>query len=218
MAVIKIDRIKMFKFTENTKSHMPFIAVGSSPEFAPKQFCCIMVNNRWKLHHFENDKWKRINTGLPKDATECSPSVEFKRSANEISAEAERPAGRDGAKHASQIDNGKWSLSFVAGGYESDRRFYLYRIADLENPILEKIVSADVGFVFKNRIVYGGRTGELFIAEEKNLRKLKFIGVEYLYRVSYKPDNPNELLISGQWESGELFSLVCNINVKTLFI
>ena len=181
----------MFNFTENTKSHMPFIARGNAPEFAPKQFCCIIINGKWKLHHFENGEWQRINTGLPEDATECSPTAE--------------------------CENGKWSLSFIAGGYESDRRFYLYRIADLENPISEKIVSADVGFVWKNRIEYGGRTGELFIAEEKNLRKLKFIGVEYLYRVSYNPDNPNELLISGQWESGELFSWVCNINAKRLF-
>jgi len=40
--------------------------------------------------------------------------------------------------------------------------------------------------------------------------------VEYLYRVSYNPNNPNELLISGQYEDGSVFSWVYNPGLKVL--
>ena len=114
---------------------MPFVAHGAPPDYAPKAFCCLKIGGKWKLHHCENGQWKRVYTGLPEDATECSPTAE--------------------------LVNGRWRISFIAGGHESDRRFYLYKIDGIGN-IPEKVVSADVGFVFKNRIVYGGRSGGIF--------------------------------------------------------
>jgi len=179
----------MFEFNEDTKSHMPFVAYGNAPKFAPKAFCCLMVNGKWKLHHFDEGEWKRIPTGLPDDATECSPTAEFV--------------------------NEKWQVSFVAGGFESDRRFYLYKIDGIGSTP-EKVIPADVGFIWKNRIIYGNRLGELFIADGNKTQKLTFTDVEYLYRVSYNPDNPQELLISGQDKNGELFSWICNITARTL--
>ena len=152
---------------------MPFVAHGNAPDFAPKAFCCLKVGGKWKLHHYENGEWKRVYTGLPEDTTECSPTAE--------------------------LVDGRWRISFIAGGHENDRRFYLYKIDGIGN-VPEKVVSADVGFVFKNRIVYGGR-----------IQKLTFPDVEYLYRVSYNPDNPSEWLISGQTKSGGIFSRVCNV-------
>lgn len=68
----------MFDFKEEICSHMPFIAYGEAPYFEPKAFCCLMLNGKWKLHHFYNGKWERVNTGLPDDATECSPTAEWK--------------------------------------------------------------------------------------------------------------------------------------------
>nr|DAF31951.1 MAG TPA: hypothetical protein [Caudoviricetes sp.] len=185
-----LEDIFMFKFNEHTRSHMPFIAHGNASDFTPKKFCCLWINGKWKLHHYDKGEWIRINTGLPSDATECSPTAEY--------------------------DDEKWKVSFVAGGHESDRRFYLYKIADLENPVSEKIIRADVGFISKNRIVYAGRDGGLFISNENNVRKLDFTGVEFLYRVSFNPNNPNELLISGQDKGGKLFSWACNTSAKTL--
>ena len=67
----------MFNFDKNTFSHMPFVAYGSSPEFKAEQFCCLQVGGKWKLHHFDGENWKRINTWLPNDSTECSPTAEF---------------------------------------------------------------------------------------------------------------------------------------------
>ena len=171
---------------------MPFVAHGEVPNFEPKEFCCLMVNGKWKLHHFENDAWKRIDRGLPEDATECSPTAEY--------------------DHL----EGLWKLSFIAGGHESDRRFYLYKMDDLENSNPEKITNADVGFVWKNRIVHGLRNGVLNICSDGQNFTLNFPNVEYLYRVSYNPNKPNELLISGQYKDGTLFSWICNPFAKTL--
>lgn len=137
---------------------------------------------KWKLHHYENGEWKRVYTGLPEDATECSPTAE--------------------------LVGGRWRISFIAGGHESDRRFYLYKIDGIGN-VPEKVVAADVGFVFKNRIVYGGRSGGLYVVNGEHMQKLTFPDVEYFYRVSYNPDNPSEWLISGQTKSGGIFSRIC---------
>ena len=168
---------------------MPFVAHGNAPDFAPKAFCCLKVGGKWKLHHYGNGEWKRVYTGLPEDATECSPTAE--------------------------LVNGRWRISFIAGGHESDRRFYLYKIDGIGN-VPERVVAADVGFIFKNRIVYGGRSGGLYIVNGEHMQKLTFPDVEYLYRVSYNPDNPSEWLISGQTKSGGIFSRVCNIFAGTL--
>lgn len=181
----------MFNFDKNTFSHMPFVAYGKPPDFKAEKFCCLKVCDKWKLHHFDGETWKRINTGLPDDATECSPTAEL-------------------------ID-GKWQVSFVAGGAEPDRKFRLYKIADLGNSQPEVVCEAEIGFVWKNRIAFGKRSGGLYISDASKTQKLTFAGVEYLYRVSYNPSNPNELLISGQYKSGKLFSWACNINAKTLY-
>ncbi len=195
---------------------MPFVAYGNAPTFLPKGFCCLKIGDKWKLHHLVGDTYQRVNTGLPDDATECSPTADF--------------------------ENGKWTLTFIAGGFEADRRFYLYKIDDLENPVPEKVVAADVGFIWKNRIVFGNRIGELKILDGTDITLLRFISAQYLYRVSYNPSNPSELLISGQfkrsaneisagaesheerdapkeasqYKSGEIFSWICNPVAKRL--
>lgn len=177
----------MFNFDNLPNSHMPFITYGAYPDFTPKAFCCIKVGGKWKLHHYDGE-WKRLETGLPEDATECSPTVEW--------------------------HNGDWRISFIAGGYEADRRFYLYQIRGLDG-VPERFSPADVGFIWKNRIVYGGRDGILYIAIGEITQKLTFANVEYLYRVSYNPDCPQELLISGQYKGGEIFTWVLNPQVKS---
>lgn len=180
----------MFKFDKTIFSHMPFVVYGKPPEFKAEQFCCLQVDGKWKLHHFDGETWKRINTGLLDDATECSPTAE--------------------------LENDKWQVSFVTVGAEPDRKFRFYKIAYLENPQPEVVCKAEVGFVWKNRIVFGKRSGGLYISDAIKTQKLTFSDVEYLYRVSYNPSNPNELLISGQYKGGELFSWACNVNARTL--
>ena len=122
----------MFKFDENIKSHMPFAAPDPQNGFRPRLFCCIMIGGKWKIHQFKNGTWVRINTGLPEDATECSPTAEYLF--------------------------GVWHLTFIAGGAEGNRMFRLYHIADLDKGILPVAVCpADVGFLQKNKFVHATR-------------------------------------------------------------
>ena len=65
----------MFDFTDTRYTHMPFVSPGQNGE--PEQFCCIQNDGLWKLYHFTGQKWKRVKTGLPADATECGPTAEY---------------------------------------------------------------------------------------------------------------------------------------------
>jgi len=167
----------MFTFNDSRYTHMPFAAVG--PDGNAEEFCCIPVSGVWKLYHFTGHKWKRLKTGLPADAFECGPCAEF--------------------------EDGMWKISFVAGGAKSDRQFKLYRLLCFDaEPMVQ--AAADVGFVWKDRVVHAGRRGPVTIVEPGRTITLTLSGVEFLYRVSYDPFQPNRLLISGQFPGGEIFS------------
>ncbi len=167
----------MFHFNDSRYTHMPFAAVG--PDGNAEEFCCIPVNGVWKLYHFTGRKWKRIRTGLPDDAFECGPCAEF--------------------------EDGMWKISFVAGGAKSDREFKLYRLLGFDaEPMVQ--IAADVGFVWKDHVVHAGRRGPVTIVEPGRTVTLALPDVEFLYRLSYDPFQPNRLLISGQFLNGEIFS------------
>lgn len=181
----------MFDFNNGVKSHMPF-ATFDPISGGVKEFCCIMVNGKWKIHQFKDGKWQRVNTGLPEDATECSPSAEFLL--------------------------GIWHLSFIGGGAETDRKFRLYHISDLNSGVLPLAVCpADVGFIQKNRLVYASRHGPIYVEDAGMTRKITFTDTEYFYRISYDPFNPNNLLISGQTFAGDIFSRSYNLVTGQLF-
>ena len=173
----------MFKFDENIKSHMPFTAPDPQNGFRPRLFCCIMIGGKWKIHQFKNGTWVRINTGLPEDATECSPAAEC-------------------------ID-GVWHLTFIAGGSEGNRQFRLYHICDLDAGVLPVILCpADAGFLQKNTLVHASRHGPVIIEKPGKVLKVAFNDAEYLYRIDFDPFCPSRLYISGQTFSGEIFSLI----------
>lgn len=155
-----------------TPSHMPFIASGSPPDFLPQPFCCVRVNDTWKIAAERNGVWQRLNTGLPEDTTECAPTAEW-------------------------ADNG-WIVSFIAGGSAENRAFYLYRLYGLDSGEAIRLCGADVGFTWKQTIVHGGRRGTMYIQSPSRIRTAKFVSLEYLYRASYHPRRPRELLISGK--------------------
>jgi len=177
----------MFTFNDSRYTHMPFAAVG--PDGNTEEFCCIPVNGVWKLYHFTGTRWKRIRTGLPDDAFECGPCAEF--------------------------EDGMWKISFVAGGAKSDREFKLYRLLGFDaEPMVQ--TAADVGFVWKDRVVHAGRRGPITVVEPGQTVTLTLPGIEYLYRVSYDPFQPNRLLISGQFPNGEIFSWAYQPGMKIL--
>lgn len=178
----------MFTFNDNRYTHMPFACPDENGN--PKEFCCILTGGVWKLHHFTGKRWKRIKTGLPADATECGPTAEF--------------------------EDGVWKISFIAGGWEGDRRFRLYRMYGLNSePMAQEF--ADVGFVRKDHVVYAGRRGPITIVEPERAVTLTLHGVEFLYRISYDPFQPNRLFISGQFSGGEIFSWAYQPGMKKLY-
>lgn len=158
-------------------THMPFAAFGGDGR--PQEFCCINIGGLWKLHWRQGRKWRRIQTGLPDDTTECGPTAEF--------------------------EEGMWKLSFIAGGWKGDRRFRLYRMYGTgTQPMAQGF--ADVGFVRKDTVAMAGRRGPIVIREPERTITLEIPEAEYLYRLSYDPQRPNRLLISGQSRDGSIFS------------
>lgn len=177
----------MFTFNDSRYTHMPFACPDENGN--SKQFCCIQNNGLWKLYHFTGQKWKRLKTGLPADATECGPTAEF--------------------------EDGVWKISFIAGGWQGDRRFRLYRMYGINaEPMVQQF--ADVGFVRKDHVVYAGRRGPITIIEPGRTVTLALHGVEFLYRVSYDPFQPNRLLISRQYADETIFSWAYQPGMKIL--
>lgn len=176
-----------FNATDNRYTHMPFASPDAHGNAG--EFCCILTNGLWKLHRFNGTRWKRLKTGLPDDATECGPVAEFA--------------------------DGQWKISFIAGGWSGDRRFRLYRMYGLDGePMAQEF--ADVGYVWKDRIVYAGRRESIAIVEPGRTVTLTLNGVEYLYRVSCDPFQPNRMLISGQFRNGGIFSWAYQPGMKIL--
>ena len=133
-----------------------------------------------------------MNTGLPEDATECSPAAEYLF--------------------------GVWHLSFIAGGAEGNRMFRLYHIADLDKGVLPVAVCpADVGFLQKNRLVHATRHGPIIIEDVGKTYTIAIKDAEYLYRVSFDPFSPTRLFISGQTFEGKIFSRIYQYKTNDLW-
>ena len=167
----------MFDFSDGRYTHMPFVAYDGDGN--PQEFCCIQCDGLWKLHWRRGRKWRRIRTGLPEDATECGPTAEW--------------------------EDGMWKVSFVAGGWKSDRRFRLYRMYGIDSePMAQGF--ADVGFVRKDTVAMAGRRGPIVIRDAERTVTLDIPEAMFLYRLSYDPQRPNRLLISGENHNGDIFS------------
>ena len=169
----------MFDFNadDSRYTHMPFVAFGGDGK--QQEFCCISVNGLWKLHWRKGGKWKRIRTGLPEDATECGPTAEW--------------------------EDNMWKVSFVAGGWKGDRRFRLYRMYGIDSePMAQGF--ADAGFVRKDTVAMAGRRGPIVLKDDERTVTLEIPEAMFLYRLSYDPQRPNRLLISGENHSGDIFS------------
>ena len=169
----------MFDFNaDDTRyTHMPFVAYDGDGN--PQEFCCICIDGLWKLHWLKSGKRERIPTGLPEDATECGPTAEW--------------------------EDGMWKISFIAGGWNGDRRFRLYRMYGLDSkPMAQGF--ADVGFVHKDTVAMAGRRGPIVIRDAERTITLEIPEAMFLYRLSYDPQRPNRLLISGETHNGDIFA------------
>ena len=183
---------KMFRFFDDRYTHMPYAAHGSGT--GCRLFCCIRDDNgKWKIHTFDGD-WRRVKTGMPEDATECSPFGEY------------------------DPNTRKWSVTFIAGGSETQgfMRFALYRIPDLAHPKTERIVNADAGYYWKDILFHAGRISGIDIEYGARRRHIDIPEAEYIYRLTNNADDPAELLVTGKRKDDSLFTLAINLRNQAL--
>ena len=168
-------------------THMPFMSEHDGETLS---LCCRKINDFWKIHVLQNGEWVRLNTGRQADAVECSPTAEWR--------------------------DGHWHISFVAGGAEEDRLFRLYEYVDGEVTMVKE--PAYVGFCNKKMLVYGGRERSFTVEMAGGAVKKVFESenLDELLRISYRPETPSHLLISGRYNS-DFFSWIYNLGNNRAF-
>ena len=143
-----------------------------------REFGCVMIRGKWKVHELVDGEWKRINTGLPEDATECSPFAWY---------------NADGSFH----------LTFIGGASVFSVPFRLYEMS-FANGEVREIVRASVGYQWKGTTVHGNGRNEFDV--ERGGERLHFVlkGVSYIYRLTHNATNPRTILASCQLDNKEI--------------
>lgn len=187
---------------ENVMTHMPFLTrMPESPDAeanvdqgrlvlfycrsGPKDVDASDGSHRWKLWVAVGDRPpRRLETGLPDELTECSPT----------------------AWH----DDTGWHVTFIAGGAKDNPLYYLYR---MDGPDLDQLSQpvaihpTRAGFVYGDRLVHADPENLIHVRQPSGDFDIELPGA-FIYRVSYRADAPDRLLISGQWQTErDVFSL-----------
>lgn len=160
-------------------THMPFLTLDQ--EGREVLLLCQAGGDRiWKAYFRTPDGGiRRLPTGLPADLCECSPT----------------------AWH----DAAGWHLTLIAGGQQDDPLFHLYRF---DGPALDRlsppvaIQAARSGHIYKDRLVYGEPENLVQVRGPLGDKVIELPGA-FIYRVAYRTDAPDKLLISGQWQQEE---------------
>jgi len=167
---------------------MPFLTRSLNDERV-LLFCRADERHLWKLHVSINDGEPiRIETCLAEDMVECSPS-------------------------AWQDETG-WHISFIAGGSSANPLYHLYRMdgsdfTSLSQPVV--IRQARSGFIYLDRTAAGAVQDTVSIHDPEGDKTLELPGC-YIYRVSYRADQTDSLLITGQWIGEEdVFTIEYNL-------
>ena len=165
-------------------THMPFLTYSLSGERV-LLFCQTDNSRRWKIFVSINDgEMQRIETGFSDETVECSPAVW-------------------------QDDTG-WHLTFIAGGASDNPLYHLYRMDgesfdSLSCPVA--IRPAKTGFIYLDRLVIGAIQDVVHVHDPEGDLTIELPGA-YIYRVSYRADQTDTLLITGQWiGEEEVFSI-----------
>ena len=165
-------------------THMPFLTYSPAGERI-LLFCQTNDLHHWKVFVSVNDgEPVRIETGLSGEMVECSPS----------------------AWH----DETGWHLTFIAGGARDNPLYHLYRMDgqtwdSLSRPVA--IRPAKTGFVYLDRLVTGEIQDVVHVHDPEGDHAIELPGA-YLYRVSYRADQTDTLIITGQWiNETEVFSI-----------
>ncbi|HPD31721.1 MAG TPA: hypothetical protein PLL20_17150 [Phycisphaerae bacterium] len=180
---------------ENVLTHMPFLtrlAASSDAEAivdqgklvlfycrsGPKDVDVSAGSRRWKLWIAVGDRPpRRLETGLPDDLTECSPTA--------------------------WSDDTGWHVTFIAGGASESPLYRLYRmdgpdLDDLSKPVA--IHATRAAFVYGDRLVHADPENLIYVRQPSGDFDIELPGA-FIYRVSYRADEPDTLLISGAWQT-----------------
>lgn len=173
----------MFDFDRKRypRTHMPF-AVHDGDRL--REFGCIMVDGKWKAHELVDGEWRRIATGLPDDATECSPCAWWDAISDRL------------------------TLSFVGGASLTSLPYRLYAG---EEGDFHEVTYASVGLVHKGMVVHGDGSNEFDIETEGMRRHVTLSGVSYVYRLSLDENAPTRLLATCMMENEDIRTYALDI-------
>ena len=156
-------------------THMPFLTYSLTGDRI-LLFCQTDDLRHWKIFVSINDgEPRRIETGLSDETVECSP--------------------------AAWQDETGWHLTFIAGGTTDTPLYHLYRmdgasLDSLSQPIA--IRPSKTGFIYLDRLVVGAIQDVVHIHDPEGDQAIELPGA-YIYRVSYRADQTDILLVTGQW-------------------
>ncbi len=174
-------------------SHMPFLTYDRDSRrilfFAQADDC---EQRCWKLFfQIDDGEPQRLETGFPHGQVECSPS--------------------------GWQDESGWHVSFVA--LDETGVYRLYRmdgssLDSLSTPVSLRL--ARTGFVYKDRLVVGEIQDLVHVHDTDGDHRIELPGT-FIYRVCYRADAPQKLLISGDWigESEDPFTVEYDLTDDT---
>lgn len=173
-------------------THMPFLMLDLDGREV-LLFCQADETRIWKACFRTPDgEIRRLPTGLPADICECAPTAWW--------------------------DAAGWHLTLIAGGQADDPLFHLYRF---DGPALDRlsppvaVQATRTGFIYKDRLVYGDIENLVHVRQPLGDKVIELPGA-FIYRVAYRADSPDKLLISGQWQQEEqVFTLEYDLATNT---
>ena len=165
-------------------THMPFLTPGEDGQ-PVLLFCQADESHIWKAcYRLPDGSVRRLDTGLPSDVCECAPTAWY--------------------------DTDGWHVAFIAGGAQENPLYHLYRMDGSALDQLSRAVAVHptrAGFVFGDRLVHADMANLIHVRQPSNDLDIELPGA-FIYRVAYRADQPDTLLISGQWQTeDDVFTL-----------
>lgn len=165
-------------------THMPFLTAGEDGQ-PVLLFCQADESHIWKTYYrLPDGSIHRLETGLPSDVCECAPTAWY--------------------------DGDGWHVSFIAGGAADNPLYRLYR---MDGPTLDQlgqpvaVRATRAGFVYGDRLVHADMENLIHVLQPSGDLDIELPGA-FIYRVAYRADQPDTLLISGQWQmEDDVFTL-----------
>lgn len=153
----------------------------------------------WKLHYalWSERVPRRIETGLPAGAVECNPTFYW--------------------------EDGQCHVAFAGG--VSDGRRLVYHLYEMTGPAIDRLgpprrvreEPTPLGFVSPRHVCYGQR-GEIVLREKSSGREQVLqCPLAQLYRVAFRADRPEQVLLTGSDEDGQRRTLLYDLATQATY-